>query len=277
MKKLLLFSLSAIFMVSTFTSCKKDVKLQMKEMNYANKFYLNPDTTLGSLSININVELPGQYQNTEVLTNIQKQIIAKIFGEKYTSLPLDSIIPVYVRKLHQNYMTDYSPEFQTTVKKNGGPAMINEIHVEGVSMFLDEKLLSYSYESYAFLGGAHGNSSRMLYNFDLKDAHIIKEDELFRSGYSASLTQLIKEEIVAQSAEIESVADLDDFSFWSDQIKPNGNFYISEDGLVYVFNQYEIAPYSMGQTEVTISFSKLKPLLKEGNTLEYLYKNTKQN
>jgi hypothetical protein len=219
--------------------------------------------------------MPDKFHDEEVLTNIQKQIVAKVFGEKYTSTSLDSIVPVYVRKLHQNYLNDYSPEFQSTIKKNGGPAMINEINVEGVSMFLDDKLLSYSYESYAFLGGAHGNSNRMLYNFDLNDAHIIKEEELFRPDYIQSLTQLIKEAIVEQSAEIESVADLDDFSFWSDQIKPNSNFYISEDGLVYVFNQYEIAPYSMGQTEVTIPFGKLKPLLKEGNLLEYLYKNTK--
>lgn len=275
MKKNIFFSLSAVLLLAAFASCVKKEEMQMKELNYSKKYYLNPDTSLGSLSVGIKVEIPEKFHNHEVMANIQKQIISKVFGEKYTNYSPDSVLPMYVRKLHQNYLKDYSPEFQELIKKNGGPSMINEINVEGVALFLDDKILSYSYESYAFLGGAHGNSSRFFYNFDLTDAHLIKEEELFHSNYQESLTQLIKEQIVAESAEIESVADLDNFSFWSDQIKPNGNFYISEDGLVYVFNQYEIAPYSMGQTEVTVPFSKLKPLMKEGNIVEYLYKNAK--
>ena len=154
--------------------------------------------------------------------------------------------------------------------------MSNEISIDGVSLYLDEKILSYSYESYAYLGGAHGNSNRMLYNYDLSNAHTIKEQDLFIADYKASLTQLIKDQILEQSAEIGSVADLNDLNFWEDEIKPNDNFYISDEGLVYIFNPYEIAPYSMGQTEVMLPYDKLKPLLKKGNILEYLYNTTAQ-
>ncbi|VBB43404.1 conserved hypothetical protein [uncultured Paludibacter sp.] len=274
MKKIILLSLSAVLISIEFTSCIKKEEMQMREINYSNKFYLSPDTSIGALSVSINVELPDKYHDKEVMENIQKQIIAKIFNEQYTHIPVDSIVPVYVRKLYQSYLQDYTPDFQEAVKKTGGPKMNNEIDIEGVSMFLDNKILSYSYESFVYLGGAHGNTNRMLYNFDLRNAYIIKESDLFISDYKETLTELIKEQIVEQSAEIESVADLNDFDFWADQIKPNENFYISEDGLVYVFNPYEIAPYSMGQTEVTLPYEKLKPLLKPGNIIEYLYKNT---
>jgi hypothetical protein len=74
---------------------------------------------------------------------------------------------------------------------------------------------------------------------------------------------------------MESVADLNVFNFYEDQIVPNNNFYITPEGIVYVYNPYDIAPYSMGQTSVLLTFEKLKPILKKNNPIEYLYKNIK--
>ena len=117
----------------------------------------------------------------------------------------------------------------------------------------------------------HGNSNRYFYNFDLRNGHILHESDIFIDNYKAPLTELIKQRIVEDNAEIESVADLTEFDFWESEIKPNGNFYISDEGIVYVFNPYEIAPYSTGQTEVTLPYDRLKVLLKPGNLISYLY------
>lgn len=274
MKKLLQVSLLVLFVLFQFSSCNKGKTVQMKNITYSNKLYLNnTDTALGALIVNIDMEIPNQYFNDEILSNIRKQIVSKVFGEQYVTLPIDTIVPNYVAKLYENYLQDYDKEFQLQVKNSGGPSMTNEIKNEGISMFSDDKILSYSYESYAYLGGAHGNSNRRLYNFDLKNAHIITENEIFISDYFSTLTQFIKEELLEQSAEVGSVADLNDLDFWEEEIRPNNNFYVSEEGLVYVFNPYEIAPYSMGQIEVTLPYDKLKPLMKSGNILEYLYNN----
>lgn len=247
----------------------------MKNLTYSNKFYLNPsDTALGSLVINIDIEMPDEYSDKEILANIQKQITAKIFGEKFTTLQIDSLIPNYVEKLHQNFLLDYDANFQNQVKKADGPSMMNEINIDGIAIFLDNKILSYSNESYAYLGGAHGNSIRILYNFDLSNAQAITESNIFIADYQTPLTQLIKEQILEQSAEIGSVADLSELDFWEDKIAPNDNFYVSDEGLVYIYNPYDIAPYSMGQIEVSLPYAKLKPLLKPGNVIEYLYSNS---
>ena len=60
------------------------------------------------------------------------------------------------------------------------------------------------------------------------------------------------------------------YDYWTDSIKPNGNFYITDESINYVFNPYEIAPYYMGQTEVTIPFSRIKDLLKPNSIIGYL-------
>jgi len=55
-----------------------------------------------------------------------------------------------------------------------------------------------------------------------------------------------------------------------DAIKPNENFYITDESINYVFNPYEIAPYYMGQTEVVIPFYRLKDILKPNSIISYL-------
>ena len=66
------------------------------------------------------------------------------------------------------------------------------------------------------------------------------------------------------------IITLEDTDFWVYAIKPNGNFYITDESINYVFNPYEIAPYSLGQTEVIIPFYKLKGILKPNNIISHL-------
>ena len=48
----------------------------------------------------------------------------------------------------------------------------------------------------------------------------------------------------------------------TEDIQPNGNFRITEAGITYIYNQYEIGPYVLGAVEVTIPWSELKDLLR---------------
>lgn len=273
MKKLFTYSFLIIsFLLLTLTtSCSKQ-EVETEVYTYDNVFYLSADTSLGSLSFHAETELLSQFQNHEVLNNVNRQIVAKIFGEVFNSYPTDSLLPKYANALYQEYKKSNEPYLEEISQLQGAKSILeNEIAIQGVAMYLDEKLLSYSYERYGFMGGAHGNSSRLLYNFDLSNAKLLSESDIFTENYKDALTQLIKQQIVEDNAEIESVADLSDFHFYEDKIKPNNNFYITADGLVYVFNPYEIAPYSTGQTIVLITFEKLKPILKPDNPIAYIY------
>jgi len=126
------------------------------------------------------------------------------------------------------------------------------------------------------MGGAHGLETRNYYNFDLKTGKTITENDLFKPNYKAELSELIKKRIVEESKEVKEAKDtepilsLEDTDFWADSIKPNGNFYITDESINYVFNPYEIAPYYIGQTEVTIPFNRLKNILKPNSIIAYL-------
>ena len=40
------------------------------------------------------------------------------------------------------------------------------------------------------------------------------------------------------------------------------NFWLDSDSLSFFFNQYDIAPYAMGQIALTFGYDELKPYLK---------------
>lgn len=273
MRRFVVYLISTVFIAGAFISCQTQ-EMETEILDFSKKFYLSEDTTLGGLSFQAETEIPVKFHNMEVLENVRKQIIANIFGEIFNNFPTDSILPKYANNLFLDYKRSNETYLANNAEIKESPLILeNEIQIQGVAMYLDDRILSYSYERYAFMGGPHGNSSRLLYNFDLTNSHLIKESDLFIADYTESLTRLIKQQIVEDNAEMESVADLNDFHFFEDQIKPNNNFYITAEGIVYVYNPYDIAPYSTGQTVVLLTFEKLRPILKPENPIAYLYKN----
>jgi hypothetical protein len=154
----------------------------------------------------------------------------------------------------------------------------NEHILDGFSLLNDENIYSYGINRYVFMGGAHGLNTINYYNFNLKTGKLITENDLFLKNTVSKLTDLIKLRIIEQSNEdkgIKPIKNLEKTDFWIDAIKPNGNFYITDESLNYVFNPYEIGPYYLGITEVQIPYERMKNILKPNATINYLIKKEK--
>lgn len=274
MKRQTIILLFSILATSLFLSCKQKT-IKTEEKDFVKKYFLSNDTSKGALSVDIEVEIPVAFVNKDVLKSIRTNIISNLFGNDYISLTNDSLVMQFTKDL----VTDY--------KENNGPLLNkmdssniysfnNEHVVTGFSLLSDKKIYVYGIERYVYMGGAHGLETRNYYNFDLKTGKIISEKDLFKPDYIPELSELIKKRIVEQSKETkeskdtEPILSLEDTDFWADSIKPNSNFYITDESINYVFNPYEIAPYYIGQTEVSIPFNRLKNILKPNSIIAYL-------
>lgn len=136
--------------------------------------------------------------------------------------------------------------------------------IENISKYV----ITVSSASYQYMGGAHGSSHISFDNIDLRNGSIIQESKLFKAGYKIKLATLIQTEVERRNkskVEDEHIALLVDIS----EIQPNENFHLSKEGIVYVYNQYEISPYVQGIVEITIPYNKIKPLL-NSNYLEVI-------
>lgn len=249
-------------------SCVKE-KIDYRTLEYYNEFFVSEENKeMGSLEISVSMDLPTEFPDNELILSVQKQIVAKIFGDRYNYIDIDTVLATYAENIANEYIKSNLPFLEKINDLEGSKAFLdNQIDIVGSLLYFDENIISYSYEHYAYLGGAHGNSRQQIFNFDMQDASVFSEKDVFIDNYSELLSDLIKEQIVANKAEIESVADLSDFNYYEKEIKPNNNFIVDNEGITYVYNPYDIAPYSMGQTAVFLSYEVLKPILRKDSPI----------
>ena len=276
MKKTTKLLFTSLLIVTFFVSCKQKT-IMTTENSHSEIYYLAADTAKGSLHLNLMVELPACYHNEIILDSIRNTLITNLFGSDYLQFGNDSILKVFAASLINEYKITYAPLLEQ-LDSTAFYSFFNEHNLEGFSLLNDEKIYSYGINRYVFMGGAHGLTTLNYFNFDLKSGKQIMENDLFEAGFEETLTSLLKTRIVEQSNEdpnVETIISLDDTDYWVDAIKPNNNFYITDESLNYVFNPYEIAPYYMGITEVIIPFDRIKEILKKPSVIDYLiYKET---
>jgi len=121
---------------------------------------------------------------------------------------------------------------------------------------VNEKLLSLALNHYEFTGGAHGNFYAMGYTFDLNTGDLLTLDKIIRQGSLPAITKICEQRIL-EMFEAESLSDAGIFEDYID-LTTDQDFFLLSDALVFQFDPYEIAPYSMGNIEVVIPFDEIK-------------------
>lgn len=128
-------------------------------------------------------------------------------------------------------------------------------------LFQNDFLLSYAVENSIYEGGAHGSHNVTYTNIDLERLVTLSEEDIFVPGYFKPLAEKIVNQLmlIYQVNEPDSLLEKGFFNI--EDIVPNNNFYLNEEGIHYAFNQYEIAPYVMGEINVTVPYSDLEDIL----------------
>ena len=126
-------------------------------------------------------------------------------------------------------------------------------------------ILCLSFASRSFMGGAHGNTTIRFENFNPRTGERVELADLFVSGYEAKLLPLAQDRF-REVRVIEEGVTLADAGFsFSENVAftLSDNFAVEKDGLTFYYNPYEVAPYALGATELTLSYEELDGLLKE--------------
>lgn len=120
------------------------------------------------------------------------------------------------------------------------------------------KFVTYTSEIYTYTGGAHGNSTEVGAVFGLKDGRIYGW-EIFKEDSLPSILELVKDRLLKDYFEAEPGASLEDFLLDGSEIGlPVSAPYFTEDGVKFIYQNYEIAPYAAGRPSCTIPYSQLK-------------------
>ena len=118
---------------------------------------------------------------------------------------------------------------------------------------------NYQVNYYCYRGGAHGYSTYSLLVFDAKTGELLTQEALFADGYEEPVSLLMRaraqETLEADNADILDFLEVDD-------IIPNGNFSVGQDGVEWFFQPDSILPHAFGLLSVKLSWEELKPYLR---------------
>lgn len=119
---------------------------------------------------------------------------------------------------------------------------------------IDERIVSITFEDYAYLGGAHGLGYLRGLNFDLKTGRVLHLEDLFEGDvdWKSQINEKAKEYF-------ENVKTLKQFK----GIKEDQDFFMTDWGIIVFFQKYEYTPYALGYPMVYIPYKSLMGFRKE--------------
>ena len=133
-----------------------------------------------------------------------------------------------------------------------------EVLIESEVNYESENMICITVNTYLDTGGAHGNSHVNFLNFDKKTGKLLRREDLITD--ETSLREVAKPYFDKATKPLSDENNNDLFFGESFQLPENIGF--NEEGVIVLYNVYEIASYAQGVTEFVIPYKDAKPFLK---------------
>ena len=248
-------------------------KVLCKEYTFEKVAYL-AEGQENSLTFSIRYAYPVAVNTSdEVLAKLQRAVCQTVLGDAFLDMRPQQAIEAYAAMKHNEYIQNNLPLLQEWAIDHEdeplGETLFNEeliISAAPITNHLplttDHLLWSYAMDVYEYNGGAHGNRYLLIQNYDLQTGDAVSEQDLFIDDYYEQLKTLLLEALIAQTDEAETKKDLRRLGYSVVDVVPNENFYVTPEGITYVYNPYEIAPYAMGCIQISLPWDSVRHLLR---------------
>lgn len=198
------------------------------------------------------VEVFGDEEVSEKINKKIKNFIysSLLMGED--SIPNAKTIQEAATVFIEAYNADKA-QFPDMAGKYFAEISVNEIYTS-------KKHLCFEMRQYLYTGGAHGYGTTSFLNIDPKTGEELTSKELFKDNKEFIV---FAEKKFRAEQKIAKDQSINENGFWFD----NDEFYLpesvgfSQDSLIFVYNQYDIASYADGHIELKIAIKEAKPFL----------------
>jgi len=258
-------------------SCKKKVTeegspVTFKTISMKEEHHLNDKAKNPILSIELKYQCPTAFTNEKILEKIKKIMLADFLPDVAdTSGQPEAAMSSYIKGKIKSYESAGEIIMDEDSPDNGDqPKVAWKDNTNLLIRYNSNRLLSYTIESSQYSGGAHGGTTFRNSIVDLRSGEKIGEEDLFTEAAIPLINDIILKKLEAQN-QVKTPEELEQIGYFDvAQIEQYKNFYLTKDGLVYTFNQYEIGAYALGTIEVTLTFPDLASFISPGSPLEQL-------
>ena len=172
---------------------------------------------------------------------------------------------------------DYVLEFIEGFKGGTGEMelfreMKHGFYSDYVVLLLTDTLLSIRFtNSEYFSGAAHPNSLTQVFNYDITGGELIEVSDFFKSesNYLEAISEFAENELLEKFKDENELLREMIKSGTAAEAENYRNVGISEDGLIIIFDPYQVVPYALGPQEVKIPYKNLKEQIDPAGPLEF--------
>ncbi|GGI56467.1 RsiV family protein [Winogradskyella haliclonae] len=234
MKKIVLLLISSIF----FFACNEEVKP------------LEFETSVIDNSYKADIEVA--FDKAKATSDIAKKINTSITSEILKSIPnseTHKTIEDALKAFDTDY-TDFKSKFPESEQRW-------TLAIETEVLYKTESIITMGLSTYSDTGGAHGNDSIHFLNFNPETGNRYTNEELFSDleGFKKLAETYFLDHMKNEGS------DISEFFFGKPFQLPE-NIGFNEEGIILLYNVYEIASYNQGYTEFVIPIEHVKQFLK---------------
>lgn len=230
--------------------------------------HLFSDTAKPACNLIIKMEYAIKSSDNKLKDSLNCIFLSACFGDQYKTMTPKTAVKTYTERYIKNYRNDLEPMYKKDEADKEDESNVGAWYsyykgVESHVQFYTKHLLVYRVDYNEYTGGAHGMYTSNFLNIDLHTLRPIHLEDLFVNDYQEALTDLLWNQLMADN-KVATHEALEDMGYASTgDLGPTENFYLTENGITFYFNVYDITPYAMGPVEITLPYDIMDHLLRK--------------
>lgn len=252
---------------------KDSVSLAKIDLNDSTSYYLNGSDKC-RIYASVVMSYPSFYKDKEKTEQLQKLFLQSVLDIPSDSTTLASAFPQFL-------------DNQLNVYKNNNASIgdDNEVDYEPVYKYFSKLRINAPYNSNGLVcfckevvtekNDRVTTTRHYYYMFNLEDMSRIELTNLFSEEQIGDIGEMLKDKL-RKDLNVENDDQLNDLGYFNfDNLVANNNFYISNDGITWVYLPRELSV--IDEVKITLSYESLKAFIPANSILSPFLKHNGEN
>lgn len=258
--------------IAFFASCGKDSKKNEEAVVTTEPFEMHASYKLNEhasdspeLKIDISLTLVDT-GNEEANDNINRTIAWLLFESpvrEETRTSVKDACLSFAENKKKEYL-ELLPDY-LNIKDTDMPAVwfYNYYIINGEAERGYKGCINYIINMEEFTGGAHPSSLCSALNFNPDNGEEIVLEDILKDNFEEPLIAILEKNL-AKQLEVDDVEGIKEkgYMYADADMFISNNFILEKEQIVFIYNRYDIAPYSMGDIMINVSYDEIKDLMK---------------
>lgn len=195
-------------------------------------------------------KIEGEAMNSKLINSTIKNEFIKA---------IDSNNDIEKSKNLEDVIVAFDTEYKTFKTDFPEGNQVWQLAMETEVTYQSVDVISVALNTYIDKGGAHGNDSIIFLNFNPETGELFKQNDMIKD--LDSFKKLAESYFIKEMEASKKNVSIEDY-FFGNPFQLPANIGFSDEGIILLYNVYEIASYAQGYTEFAIPFEEAQTFIK---------------